>query len=156
MAKVTVVADGPQVREGFIDDDDEIDQDERRRKRRERKKRRREEREEEDDLLDEEDLDLIGETVPGYERPAASESKFKRLKRGHKEDRADRERGVGDIFASDEEEELDNNRGRPLHPENEFDDFIEEDFEDDEGAAPDEDLEVTRVAKKGYAAIKEA
>lgn len=45
-----------------------MDDEERRARRRERKKRRREEREEEDAMLDEEDLDLIGETHPDYQR----------------------------------------------------------------------------------------
>jgi hypothetical protein len=58
-----------QIREGFIVDEDEEDDDEgRRERRREKRKRRREEREAEDALLDEEDLDLIGETHPDYQR----------------------------------------------------------------------------------------
>lgn len=57
-----------QIREGFIVDEDEEDDEERRQRRRERKKRRREEREAEDAQLDEEDLDLIGETHPDYQR----------------------------------------------------------------------------------------
>ena len=40
----------------------------RERRRKERKKRRREEREEEEAGLDEEDLDLIGEAIPGLRR----------------------------------------------------------------------------------------
>jgi transcription elongation factor SPT6 len=56
-----------QVREGFIVDEDEEDDDEARERRRRRdKKRRREQREEE--VLDDEDLDLIGEANPEWER----------------------------------------------------------------------------------------
>lgn len=55
-----------KVREGFIvDEEDELDDDERRRR---KKKRRREQREEEEANLDEEDLDLIGEANPSFER----------------------------------------------------------------------------------------
>lgn len=61
-----------QVREGFIVDEDE-EPEERDRRRREKKKRRREEREEEEADLDEEDLDLIGEANPDFERRAPSE-----------------------------------------------------------------------------------
>lgn len=58
-----------QIAEGFIVEEDEDDDAEaRRERRRERKKRRREEREQEEDVLDEEDLDLIGETHPDYHR----------------------------------------------------------------------------------------
>lgn len=57
-----------QIREGFIVDEDEEDDaedsDERRRR---RKKRRRAEREQEE-VLDEEDLDLIGEANPNFQR----------------------------------------------------------------------------------------
>lgn len=60
-----------KVREGFIvDEEDELDDDERRRR---KKKRRREQREEEEANLDEEDLDLIGEANPNFERRAAAQ-----------------------------------------------------------------------------------
>jgi transcription elongation factor SPT6 len=134
-----------QVREGFIVDEEEEDEGERRRRRRERKKRRREEREEED--LDDEDLDLIG----ALDGPAKAESKFKRLKRGHREEG---ERGIDDIFA-DEDDEPD---GR--HPQRtareiagEFDDFIEEDELDEDRDRQLEDLEVSRRPKTGLAGI---
>jgi NACalpha-BTF3-like transcription factor len=61
-----------QIREGFIVDEDEEEDgedDEGPRERRKKKKRRRAEREEEEQL-DEEDLDLIGEST-GWERKAA-------------------------------------------------------------------------------------
>lgn len=62
------------MRENFIVDEEEEDDDDRVRRRREkRKKRRREEREEEEAGLDEEDLDLIGELNPNYERRAPTE-----------------------------------------------------------------------------------
>lgn len=60
------------MREGFIVEDEE-ETEERVRRRRERKKRRREEREEEEAGLDDEDLDLIGEANPDFERRAPSE-----------------------------------------------------------------------------------
>lgn len=135
------------VREGFIVDEDEEDREERKQRRRERKKRRREEREEEG--LDEEDLDLIGE----LDRPAPTESKFKRLKRGHREE--ERARGIDDIFA-DEDDEIDGRDGRPsIRREiaGEFDDFIEEDEPDEEREQLQDDLEVSRRPKKGLAAI---
>lgn len=54
------------MREGFIvDEDEEIE--ERAERRRERKKRRREEREREEIVLDQEDLDLIGEQNPEFQ-----------------------------------------------------------------------------------------
>jgi transcription elongation factor SPT6 len=58
----------PQIREGFIvDEDEEEEADGLEEQRRKKKKRRRVEREEEE-LLDEEDLDLIGENNPEWER----------------------------------------------------------------------------------------
>lgn len=58
-----------QIREGFIVDEDEEDEaeDSDERERRRRKKRRRAEREQEE-ALDEEDLDLIGEANPEFQR----------------------------------------------------------------------------------------
>lgn len=60
------------MREGFIVEDEE-EPEERARRRQERKKRRREEREEEEADLDEEDLDLIGASIPGKERRPSNE-----------------------------------------------------------------------------------
>lgn len=57
-----------QIREGFIvDEDEEEAEDSDERERRRRKKRRRAEREQEE-ALDEEDLDLIGEANPEFQR----------------------------------------------------------------------------------------
>lgn len=58
-----------QIREGFIVDEDEEDGggDSDERERRRRRKRRRAEREQEE-VLDEEDLDLIGENNPEFQR----------------------------------------------------------------------------------------
>ena len=53
--------------------EDEEEPEGRERRRREKKKRRREEREEEEAGLDEEDLDLIGEANPNFERRVPSE-----------------------------------------------------------------------------------
>ncbi|ETI29564.1 hypothetical protein G647_02017 [Cladophialophora carrionii CBS 160.54] len=142
-----------EIARGFIVDEDEDDEGARRERRRERKKRRREEREDED--LDEEDLELIG--MKPAEEP--TESKFKRLKRGPREDRdAQQHYGVNDIFGhSDEEEEaVDYTRrrrdGRALQ--DEFDDFIEEDvFSDDEQQRQREDEEVARPNRRGIAEL---
>ena len=134
------------MREGFIVDEDE-DEDDRRRRRHERKKRRREEREEEEAGLDDEDLDLIGELEPSYERRAPTQPKLKRLKRGHREDLDKRlPKGIGDIFDSDEEDE----RSRPRGVEDEFADFIEEDFSDndaDKDGLNDEDVARPKARK---------
>lgn len=132
-------------------DEDEDDEDARRERRRERKKRRREEREDED--LDEEDLELIG--MKPTEEP--TESKYKRLKRGPREDRdAQQNYGVNDIFGhSDEEEEaVDYTRRRQDRrgAQDEFEDFIEEDvFSDEEQQQQREDEEVARPNRRGFA-----
>ncbi|KAI4258123.1 MAG: hypothetical protein L6R42_005289 [Xanthoria sp. 1 TBL-2021] len=150
------------VRKDFIVEDDE-EPEERERRRRERKKRRREEREEEEAGLDEEDLDLIGEANPNFERRAPSEPKLKRLKRGHKEDRdGHRSKGIENIFDSEEEDETDFRNQRQSHridPRNlqdEFADFIEEDFDDRDGAPDDDDADVARPAVRTYTGIKDA
>ena len=146
-----------RVREGFIVDEDE-DEEEARERRREKKKRRREEREE-DEGLDEEDLDLIGELHPDFDRRKAEQSKFKRLKRGHREDRAASEaRGVEDIF-SDEEEGADGvatARGRGAFGYgDDMDDFIEQDeFPDEEGGQLDDEVGVRAPKKPGFADLQ--
>ncbi|KAI1467885.1 transcription elongation factor Spt6 [Daldinia caldariorum] len=150
-----------KVREGFIVDEDEDededlleDEDERRKR---RKRKRRQEREEEAQL-DEEDLDLIGENIPEWERKQPSQGKFKRLKRGHRDDdpRGNERRGLDDMF-SDEDDELADEQpySRPSHraAAGEFDDFIEEDFpeDEDERMRQMEDMEVARPRDKGIA-----
>ncbi|KAF2084298.1 transcription elongation factor spt6 [Saccharata proteae CBS 121410] len=131
-----------QLREGFIVDEDEDDDDGRRARRKAKKKRRREEREEEDEELMEDDLEIAG--LISDEPP---KSKFKRLKQGHKGDRAAREpRGIDDIFSDDDMEDL---RREPRGGQDEFADFIEEDvFDDEEGLADEEDREVARPGRK--------
>lgn len=91
-----------------------------------------------------------------------SQPKLKRLKRGHKEDRdGHRPRGVDDIFDSEEEDEDDYRNQRQLHradPRNlqdEFADFIEEDFDDRDGV-PDDDADVARPTGRTYTGIKDA
>ncbi|EOO02700.1 putative transcription elongation factor spt6 protein [Phaeoacremonium minimum UCRPA7] len=146
-----------KVREGFIvDEDEEEDEAENsdERERRKRRKRRRAEREEEAQL-DEEDLDLIGEAHPDWERKQAQQTKFKRLKRGHRDedDRPTERRTLQEIFSDDEEEGDERPYGRPSHraQADEFDDFIEEDFpeDEDERIRHQEDLEVARPRDKG-------
>ncbi|MCJ1307676.1 Transcription elongation factor spt6 [Agyrium rufum] len=150
------------VREGFIVEEDEDEEEERSRRRKERKKRRREEREEEEAGLDEEDLDLIGETNPEFIRKPQEEPKLKRLKRGHREDRVEgRPRGVDDIFNSDEEEEElsredERRQARGRVMEDEFADFIEQDFSGDEGQERNqEDAEVARTVRRGYTGLQD-
>lgn len=118
---------------GWVVDDEEDEEEVEQAAR--RKKRRRKERERSEEALDEDDLDLIGARRP--EPKEASQSKYKRLKRGHKGDRPGRERrGVDDIFSDDEDavDDLDEpRRGGPRSGlADEFADFIEEDqFEDE-------------------------
>ncbi|KAF2496972.1 transcription elongation factor spt6 [Lophium mytilinum] len=141
-----------RVREGFIVDEDE-DEDEQTERRRLKKKRRRER--EEVDILDDEDLDLIGEANPQYEARQPSKSKYKRLKRGHKDDRPTQEaRGVNEIFSDDEEGLGDDAIDRHREPRgglvDEFADFIDEDeFEDDIQRELEEDREVARPGMSG-------
>lgn len=138
--------------EGFIVDEDEDDEEARRERRRERKKRRREEREREDEGLDEEDLELIG-LKPTEE---ATEPKFKRLKRGPREEREpQRTYGINDIFRdSDDEEDTDPYAQRARQGrrggQDDLEDFIEDDvFSDDEQQRQREDEEVARPARRG-------
>lgn len=147
-----------EVREGFIVDEDEDDEEakQRRRERREeRKKRRREEAE--DDILDDEDLDLIG---ADREEQPAQKSKYKRLKRGHRDERHVSEaRGVEDIFSDDEEggdgAGAGRSRGAFGFGGDEMDDFIEEDeFPDEEGEKMREDLEIRQPSKAGFADLQ--
>ncbi|KAH8688771.1 putative transcription elongation factor SPT6 [Talaromyces proteolyticus] len=134
------------VREGFIvDEDEEIE--ERAERRRERKKRRREERERDDVHLDQEDLDLLAEQNPDFQ-PQTTESKFKRLKRGHKADRPT------DVFKWDEEEEADYDRTGYRRREDEMEGFIEEDeFSDEERQRMEDDEEIARPVRKGISGL---
>ncbi|KAH8821069.1 SH2 domain-containing protein [Xylogone sp. PMI_703] len=150
------------VREGFIIDDEEEEEDEdRERRRRREKKRRRAEREEEEAVLDEEDLDLIGEANPEWERKTAAQPKLKRLKRGHRDvESRDREhRGLDDIFSDEEEADAHDpeDGARPFsrpdhHRIDEFADFIEEDDleDEDERQRHQEEMEVARPRERGY------
>ena len=85
--------------------------------------------------------------------------KLKRLKRGHKEERGERvSRGAGDLFDSDEEEDARDYGGRAAGRgvDDEFADFIEEDFSEGEGRDPaEEDAEVSRMVGRGFGAIKD-
>ncbi|KAK2792393.1 Transcription elongation factor spt6 [Onygenales sp. PD_12] len=147
-----------KIREGFIVDEDEEIED-REERRRQRKRRRQEEREREDEGLDEEDIYLIGENNPELQRALPTEqTKFKRLKRGHKSDR-DRpmSRGINDMFDSDEEEEVDQ-YGRVGRQErrgmDDMGDFIEEDvFSDEDREQLQEDEEIARPMRKGLSGL---
>ena len=68
-----------KVREGFIVDEDEDEDEGRVRRKRDKKKRRRAEREEDEVILDEEDLDLIGENIPDLNRKESSQVGAQRL-----------------------------------------------------------------------------
>ncbi|KAK5133491.1 hypothetical protein LTR08_007628 [Meristemomyces frigidus] len=150
-----------RIGEGFIVNEDEEDEEERQRKR-EKRKRRREEKEVEDDQLDEEDLALIGETHPGMDRRQAEQSKYKRLKRGHREDRATSEaRGVEDIFSDDDEERVGadgapTSRARAFgYQGDDMEDFIEQDeFPDEEQGAMDDDLGIRAPKRAGFADLQ--
>ncbi|CAL5866581.1 uncharacterized protein PFLUO_LOCUS790 [Penicillium psychrofluorescens] len=134
------------VREGFIVDEDEEIEERRRRRRDKKHKRPREE-----EHLDEEDLELIGEHVPGLNRQAATESKFKRLKRGKDRDLPQPSQGIDDIFNSDEEEEAPqyDRPGQRRGMRDEFDDFIEADtFSDEEAQQERDDLEVAAPVRR--------
>lgn len=149
-----------EIREGFIVDEDEDDEDAKQRKRERREERRKRRREEaEDDILDDEDLDLIGETHPDREGQQTQKTKYKRLKRGHREERtASEARGVEDIFSDDEEggDGAARNRGAFAGQfGDEMDDFIEEDeFPDEEGERMREDLEIRQPSKGGFTDIQ--
>ena len=90
--------------------------------------------------------------------------KLKRLKRGHKEEREKAgPLALGDMFDSDEEDDASptfdsrqkGNRTAPRGVEDEFADFIEEDFPEDEGYEQEaDDAEVTRRARRGFNAVK--
>src|SRR5438034_5422749 len=87
------------------------------------------------------------------------QSKFKRLKRGHKADR-DRQasQGINDIFNSDEEEDEGHygHAGRQERRglQDDLDDFIEEDvFSDEDRERLQEDEEIARPAKKGISGL---
>ena len=91
--------------------------------------------------------------------------KLKRLKRGHKDDRDGRPRGVGDIFDDDDDDDLprvpEGQRGSarvdPRILEDEFKDFIEEDFEDEDGQQQDDDdVDVLRKPSRNIIGVKDA
>ncbi|KAJ5162401.1 Transcription elongation factor Spt6 [Penicillium capsulatum] len=137
-----------QVREGFIvDEDEEIESRSRRRSEKKRSRPREEEH------LDEEDLELIGEHVPGLNRTSAAESKYKRLKRGKDRGHRQPSQGIDDIFNSDEEEQAPQydrpGQRRGMH--DDMDDFIEEDtFSDEEGQRErEDDAEVSLPIRPG-------
>jgi len=83
------------------------------------------------------------------------QTKFKRLKRGHRdEDRRNDRPGLAEIFSDDDEEPAEERPyGRPSHRAgaDEFDDFIEEDYpeDDEERIQRQEDLEVARPKDRG-------
>lgn len=142
-----------RVREGFIvDEDDEEEEDIDTAEARRRKRKRRREREE-PEQLDEDDLDLIGETMEDWGRSSKNKSGgrlLKRLKQGHSRDHDRGERHtLEEIFEDDDDygnEERAYARGNHRMQDGDLDDFIEDDYpEDDEERRQHEaDLEVAR------------
>ncbi|KAK3378580.1 SH2 domain-containing protein [Podospora didyma] len=141
-----------KVQEGFIVDEEE-DEDDEEVKRQRKKKRRRADREEEEQLLDEEDLDLIGEAIPEWQRKSQTQTQFKRLKRGHREEaETSKSRDLQQIFSDDDDENDERPYGRPSHRQaDEFEDFIEDDYPEDVDDRNQrlEDMEVARPKEKG-------
>ena len=140
------------MREGFIVDEDEedpIERKARREARREERRKRPREEQEEDEALDEDDLEIIG-LKP--QRASPTEQKYKRLKRGNRDEgEGKRPRGVDEIFESDEEEDTGRGPfGRPMQ--DEFAGFIEDDDEGEGEKLLDEDDDVARPARKNFAA----
>lgn len=89
---------------------------------------------------------LIGEETKDEHAQA---SRFKRLKRGHKED-ARNSHGLADIFDSDDEEAEADRRPDRRGAQDEFEGFIEEDeFSDEERARAQDDEEVARPTRRG-------
>ncbi|RMD42373.1 hypothetical protein DV735_g2784, partial [Chaetothyriales sp. CBS 134920] len=152
------------IAEGFIVDEDEEDDEATREERRRLKKLAREERKRKrdqevgDQELDDEDLELIGVRKSPAE---AAPSKFKRLKRGPREEHNGDRRGVDDIFASDEEDDAADHgvRQRPFgrRGDDEMEGFIEEDYFSDEADQQREDEEVARrPARRGMVDLSAA
>lgn len=97
--------------------------------------------------------------MPEWKQNKSMDSKFKRLKRGHRgaDDHGDERPGLDQIFSDEEEDAVEERQyTRPSHRAHadEFDDFIEEDYpdEDDEARQRErEDMEVARPREKGFA-----
>ncbi|KAK5987461.1 Transcription elongation factor SPT6 [Cladobotryum mycophilum] len=149
-----------RIREGFIVDEDEEEEEEESDVEARPVKRKREHRHrEEEEALDEEDLELIGEQFGEQPKPQPP-SKFKRLKRGHRdeEDTGPERRGLEEIFSDEDEEAADQrsyNRSNFRSQADEFDDFIEEDYpeDEDERIRQQEDAEVARPRDRGVGGV---
>ncbi|KAH8671172.1 transcription elongation factor SPT6 [Xylariales sp. PMI_506] len=143
-----------KVREGFIvdeDEEEEEDAEDSSEERRRRKRKRRQEREEEAQL-DEEDLDLIGETLGEPQQP--EKKKMKRYRLGHRdEDRGNQRRGLDDMFSDEDEERPYGGSSHHRAVEDDLDDFIQDDELEDEEVRyrQQEDAEVARPREKGLA-----
>ncbi|CAI6086298.1 unnamed protein product [Clonostachys chloroleuca] len=145
-----------KIREGFIDDDEEELEEEESDGERPVVKRKREHRDRDEEArLDEEDLELIGEQFPRAK--AQPQSKFKRLKRGHRgEERGENDRtALEEIFSDEDEDVAEPRYGRSNYPRDDLDDFIEEDFPEDEDMRQRdrEDAEVARPRERGVGAV---
>lgn len=85
------------------------------------------------------------------------QSKFKRLKRGHRDedDRRNEPRGLEEIFSDDDEEVADQRPYGRRAQVDEFDDFIEEDYpeDEDERIRQLEDAEVARPRDRGVGSV---
>ncbi|KAL5612202.1 hypothetical protein BROUX41_000258 [Berkeleyomyces rouxiae] len=136
-----------KVQEGFIVDEDEDDAEGSDVEARRRRKRSHRDREE-DEMLDDEDLELIGEGQD-WKQKTPEKPKYKRLKSGAQkaEDRATTRRGLDDIFDDDEEDDRAYGRSGYRPQADDMDDFIEDDYpdeDDDDRKRAQEEAEVAR------------
>ncbi|KAI0171215.1 SH2 domain-containing protein [Pestalotiopsis sp. NC0098] len=143
-----------KVREGFIVDEDEEDDVQDSAEERKRRKRKRRQEREEEAQLDEEDLDLIGETLGEPAQP--EKKKMKRLRIGHRDsdEKKTVRRGLDDMFSDEDEEADERAYARPSRTgQDEMDDFIEDDdpVDEDERFRQIEDAEVARPRDRGLA-----
>lgn len=87
----------------------------------------------------------------------STQSKFKRLKRGHRgEERGENDRtALEEIFSDEDEDVAEPRYGRSNYPRDDLDDFIEEDFPEDEDMRQRdrEDAEVARPRERGVGAV---
>ncbi|KAI9900154.1 hypothetical protein N3K66_004416 [Trichothecium roseum] len=147
-----------KVREGFIVDEDEEEEEGGESDVEARRKRKREHRDREEEArLDDEDLELIGEQYGGRPKEK-TQSKFKRLKRGHRDDDVNEKSGLADMFSDDDEDAGERQFARSNYraQADEFDDFIEDDYpeDEDERIRQQEDAEVARpTARAGMGNI---
>ncbi|KAH6899668.1 transcription elongation factor SPT6 [Thelonectria olida] len=150
-----------KIREGFIVDEDEEEEQEEEggdsdADVRHVVKRKRDRDRDQEEQLDEDDLELIGEQFGERPKPQP-QSQFKRLKRGHRDEdnRRNERRGLEEIFSDDDEEVADQRPYGRRAQADEFEDFIEEDYPEDEAERIRqlEDAEVARPRDRGVGSV---